>query len=453
MCSKRYTPFKLAPPIHQALVIAEKQIDQKVWFTVRVIPQQTDIRYVNGVPVGIKAVARQPYSIARRYEDFVQLSQRLHEAFPPLTTTTNNHSRRHQGGPSIPKLSSHSSSKRIHLLHNQAKRQLQRRTDLEKFLYQLFRLPASIAQSLPVLEFFGQQSHDRRSSKVQLCSVMTDPMPTLDSSPSTWQRLRARATSSSNNQQMTSSQSCTTISTFKKKRKPSTTTTSSASAAAFPYLSSSPSMMTTTTTTTPSSTSPPSSAYSPCPQPSLSTATTISSIASMIMPSFSTPRRIGSSSTISRSSTTSSRDSVSTCDSNNSSTTTPTPPGSPISTSSCVSCTIKIKVIYDVDNIIVIQVPRTVSMADLRSRIMLKFSLDPATRLPTSDFCLLYNDARSSGTSAASCFSARSDRMTIIADDKDLRAAMDKLWSQHEKVTLRCIAKNNPTTRRRPSLL
>lgn len=448
MCSKRYTPFKLAPPIHQALVIAEKQIDQKVWFTVRVIPQQTDIRYVNGVPVGIKAVARQPYSIARRYEDFVQLSQRLHEAFPPLTTA-NTRSSRHQGGPSIPKLSSHSSSKRIHLLHNQAKRQLQRRTDLEKFLYQLFRLPASIAQSLPVLEFFGQQSHDRRSSKVQLCSVMTDPMPTLDSSPSTWQRLRARATSS-NNQQMTSSQSCTTISTFKKKRKPSTS-----SSAAFPYLSSSPSMMTTTTTTTPSS--PPlssSSAFSPCPQPSLSTATTISSIASMIMPSFSTPRRIGSnSSTISRSSTTSSRDSVSTCDSNNSSTTTTTPPGSPISASSCVSCTIKIKVIYDVDNIIVIQVPRTVSMADLRSRIMLKFSLDPATRLPTSDFCLLYNDARSSGTSAASCFSARSDRMTIISDDKDLRAAMDKLWSQHEKVTLRCIAKNNPTTRRRPSLL
>lgn len=444
MCSKRYTPFKLAPPIHQALVIAEKQIDQNVWFTVRVIPQQTDIRYVNGVPVGIKAVARQPYSIARRYEDFVQLSQRLHEAFPPLTTTHS--TRRHQGGPSIPKLSSHSNSKRIHLLHNQAKRQLQRRTDLEKFLYQLFRLPASIAQSLPVLEFFGQQSHDRRSSKVQLCSVMTDPMPTLmDSSPSTWQRLRARATSGSNNQQkMTSSQSCTTMSSFgKKKRKPSTTNGAS-SAAAFPYLSPSPSMMTTTT----SSSSPP-AASSPCPQPSLSTATTISSIASMIMPSFSTPRRIGSSSTISRSSTTSSRDSVSTCDSSTST----TPPGSPISTSSCVSCTIKIKVIYDVDNIIVIQVPRTVSMADLRSRIMLKFSLDPATRLPTSDFCLLYNDARSSGTSAASCFSARSDRMTIITDDKDLRAAMDKLWSQHEKVTLRCIAKNNPTTRRRPSLL
>ncbi|KAI7875350.1 hypothetical protein K492DRAFT_173419 [Lichtheimia hyalospora FSU 10163] len=446
MCSKRYTPFKLAPPIHQALVIAEKQIDQKVWFTVRVIPQQTDIRYVNGVPVGIKAVARQPYSIARRYEDFVQLSQRLHEAFPPLTTSHNTRSTRHQGGPSIPKLSNHSSSKRIHLLHNQAKRQLQRRTDLEKFLYQLFRLPASIAQSLPVLEFFGQQSHDRRTSKVQLCSVMTDPMPTLmDSSPSTWQRLCARATSS-HHQQMSSSQSCTTMSTFgKKKRKPST---GASSAAAFPYLSPSPSMM---TTTTPSS-SPPSAASSPCPQSSLSTATTISSIASMIMPSFSTPRRIGSSSTISRSSTTSSRDSVSTCDSNNSSTST-TPPGSPISTSSCVSCTIKIKVIYDVDNIIVIQVPRTVSMADLRSRIMLKFSLDPATRLPTSEFCLLYNDARSSGTSAASCFSARSDRMTIIADDKDLRAAMDKLWSQHEKVTLRCIAKNNPTTRRRPSLL
>ncbi|KAI8150325.1 hypothetical protein BJV82DRAFT_586763 [Fennellomyces sp. T-0311] len=101
---------------------------------------------------------------------------------------------------------------------------------------------------------------------------------------------------------------------------------------------------------------------------------------------------------------------------------------------------IKIKVIYDVDNIIVIQVPRSITLTDLRARIAQKFS-DPSISLP-KDFVLLFNDTRSSAssnTSAASSFSD-SGMATLIAKEQDLTMAMGSTWVRHEKVTLRCVA-------------
>lgn len=102
---------------------------------------------------------------------------------------------------------------------------------------------------------------------------------------------------------------------------------------------------------------------------------------------------------------------------------------------------IKFKIVYDVDNIIVIQVPRSVSLTELRSRIMQKFS-DPDIKLP-SDFTLLFNDTRSSAssnTSAASSMSVASGTATMIDKEEDLRTAMGSMWVRLDKVTLRCIA-------------
>ncbi|KAI9244461.1 hypothetical protein BDA99DRAFT_566218 [Phascolomyces articulosus] len=168
--------IKLAPPIQQAIILSEKQLEQKTWFTIQVIPQQTDIRIVNGSPVGKRATAtRQPYTITRRYEDFSEFAQRLREAFPTTTRSlasragsrllnnpssalndhTNTHhtsnSNNNDNSISIPKLNQ---GKRL-MLNNK-----KRRSELDKFMQALFHLPPSISQSLVVLEFFGLQKED-----------------------------------------------------------------------------------------------------------------------------------------------------------------------------------------------------------------------------------------------------------------------------------------------------
>ncbi|KAI8075675.1 hypothetical protein BDF21DRAFT_445386 [Thamnidium elegans] len=104
--------------------------------------------------------------------------------------------------------------------------------------------------------------------------------------------------------------------------------------------------------------------------------------------------------------------------------------------------TIKIKVIYDVDNIIVIQVPRSISLVDLRSRISQKFS-DPSmggTIQVEKELVLLFNDNSSSCCSLAS--TVKNDTMlpaVLINKEQDLVQIMHTKWNRLEKVTLRCI--------------
>ncbi|KAG2223162.1 hypothetical protein INT45_011508 [Circinella minor] len=552
--------IKLAPPIQQAVIICEKQLDQKAWFTIQVIPQQTDIRIVNGSPVGKQSVAatRQPYTIARRYEDFSQFAQRLREAFPTSTRslasragsrllnnqpilidTTNHHYQNNDNtnnSISIPKLNN---GKRLML--NSKKR----RSELDKFMQALFHLPPSISQSLVVLEFFGLQKADtehqiqqqqmeqdtsrliqrsqssltttiqknqhlkkkhqkqekedyalRKSVSHPDLMIDAPPLPsplllpsysaihpldslsfvehqqqqTTASSSPLWKRFRNRARVPSNASQYVpfpvSPQPEPTASTSSL-----TSLCSQAASMIMPWTGRAqqqpppPSIMhhqqyhTQCRRGSPIM-SPTSTTMPTLPRPSMSTPTgnqptTVAtkrprkkSSAPSAAYCLPTPpplpgnnsnynhNLVTSSSVISSTSTSSScysRDSQSTC----ATSIAPSPTTSP------TLRMIKIKIIYDVDNIIVIQVPRSITLTDLRSRIAQKFN-DPTISLP-KDFVLLFNDTRSSAsssTSAASSLSADSSSgtATLIAKEQDLSNAMGSIWVRHEKVTIRCVA-------------
>ncbi|CAO3688704.1 unnamed protein product [Rhizopus stolonifer] len=102
--------------------------------------------------------------------------------------------------------------------------------------------------------------------------------------------------------------------------------------------------------------------------------------------------------------------------------------------------TIKIKVIYDADNIIVIQVPRSIGLYELRSRILQKFS-DSVT-LIKSDWILLFHESTSSICSTSSFYLAQEKPLlpaTVISKEDDLISLMNTKWSQLDKITLRCV--------------
>lgn len=375
--------IKLAPPVQHATVmtVERRENDPKLWYSIKVVPMQTDIRLVNGCP-GKKPMARQPYTISRRYEDFAHFSQQLHEAFPTPNVRS--------AGPRIPKLA----HKRLQLLPNQQKKH--RVDELNGFLRDLFVLPPAIAQSLPVLEFFGLQREDRLRKSILL----------QDSTISTTSSIHPLAISP------TTSSTLSTLSIQ--------STTSQYQPMSPPLTPSSPPLM-------------------PTPSPSTSTISSLCSHAQSMMrwrrtphPSSSPPlppMPVTSASMISSTSS-SSHESQSTCAT---SVFLPSPSTSP------TLRLIKIKVIYDRDNIIVIQVPRNATLADLRARILQKFcDLD----LP-KDFTLLFNDTRSSAssnTSAESSFSVDTSTATLITREADLARAQSSLWVRLDKVTLRCIA-------------
>ncbi|KAI8371394.1 uncharacterized protein BYT42DRAFT_501383 [Radiomyces spectabilis] len=320
---------KLAPAIHHATVVCfERRNDQKMWYIIQVDPQPSDIRMVPGRP-NPQSIARQPYTIARRYEDFTHFAQLLHDTF--TSSKLNNMARRagsqwrNNNAPIVlPKIKS-----RFNLLPNK-QLHVQRRTELDKFVQTLFKLPSFITQSLVVLEFFGEDKL----------------LPS--SSSSRWKRLR--------------------------------------------YTS-----------------------FRPKPPAALTPSASLSSLctqaANKIMPW--TCRSRASQSTFATSAT-------------------PSPTISP------TLRMIKLKVIYDFDNIIVIQVSRCISLDELRTRIVQKFS-DPsmgAIQLQ-KNFVLLFNDARSS----ASTHYARHQESgaSLISKQQDLAHLMQTKWSRVEKVTLRCI--------------
>ncbi|RCH94590.1 hypothetical protein CU097_008892 [Rhizopus azygosporus] len=101
--------------------------------------------------------------------------------------------------------------------------------------------------------------------------------------------------------------------------------------------------------------------------------------------------------------------------------------------------TIKIKVIYDMDNIIVIQVLRSIALNELRSRILQKFSDSVGSKAVQDDILLLFYDTTISSASSFSSTSMDLLAATVIAKEKDLISLMKTKWSHLEKITLRCI--------------
>ncbi|KAI8333410.1 hypothetical protein BC941DRAFT_434649 [Chlamydoabsidia padenii] len=93
----------------------------------------------------------------------------------------------------------------------------------------------------------------------------------------------------------------------------------------------------------------------------------------------------------------------------------------------------KLKVIYDVDNIVVIQIPRSTSLAALRTRLHDKFStmLDPSLKPLADQFVLLFNGSTLDQHH-------QHPLVTLISSEQQWASAM-KAWDSLEKVTLRCI--------------
>ncbi|ORY91129.1 hypothetical protein BCR43DRAFT_527756 [Syncephalastrum racemosum] len=94
---------------------------------------------------------------------------------------------------------------------------------------------------------------------------------------------------------------------------------------------------------------------------------------------------------------------------------------------------IKLKVVYDVHNIIALQVPRTITFDDLRSRIRQKLVHDVSL---SPEFSLLFNDCRSS---ASSTYSKSVGNPLVISTDKEFVHIMNSYWSCLAKVTLRVL--------------
>lgn len=104
--------------------------------------------------------------------------------------------------------------------------------------------------------------------------------------------------------------------------------------------------------------------------------------------------------------------------------------------------TIKFKVVYDCDNIVVIRVPRSTSLDQLRSQVIQKFALlhiDLPKNLSftckenarySSASSIMYSDSLDSGVDCA---------VTLLSEEEHFINAMQTKWSSLPKVTLRCM--------------
>lgn len=406
------TTSKLGYTIDSASIVSfEKRSDQKIWYIIKVEPHK-----------------KRPFLIARRYEDFTQLSQKLHERF--------NTTKQRAGSRLPPKIKS-----RLNLLPASKQLHAQRAEELEQFLSILFCKQTMITESFFVLDFFSIQKSD---SMLEQEEEEQENAPSTTTSSSRWKRLR-----------------CTSFLA----RSPPTTTTSTSSSSTSGGLSS---LCSQAANKIWHRSNHGNQHQQQQPQPSMSTPanTTLASknatgtVRSFqlhsnthayhkgelkksksshcireLSPPLSPQHPLSESTNSSRSgSIASSHLSTSTC----ATTITPSP-----STSSHLPLkpTIKIKVIYDVDNIIVLQVPRSIALHDLRSRIAQKFS-DPSmgSNVHVQDeVVLLFNDSNSSCCSIAT---AKNDMVlpaVLINKEQDLVQIMHTKWNRLEKVTLRCI--------------
>jgi hypothetical protein len=399
-----------------------------MWFIIHVDPQQ-----LNNANTGLK---RHSYTIARRYDDCVQFCQRLYDAFPCLSNTMNGRA----GSRSIQQKQQHQQCTydlpklKPQGLLNKKQSNGQRRAELDRFVQALFRLPAAITHGLIVLEFFGLQKSDTEQQvlrdKQNLVrqqqaivdstahhqmyvggdySFFDDPLYSSVSPPA------MMMIDSEDGSNWTSK-----FKTFRGRSPSSNSLTSFCTQAAnrLPW----------------SSTTTPSNALSPKKKTSFTTrgddqpatipglmscsSSTTSSSTSTTQQQQQQGRRRSSTRTSHCSTHSSCHPSISTSTS-----------------SSSTVRTMKLKVIYDVDNIVVIQIPRSTNLAALRTRLHDKFStlLDASLKPLADQFVLLYNEnARTSSCDSASC------AITLISSEHQWASIM-KTWDRLEKVTLRCI--------------
>lgn len=401
--------IKTTPPITKATVVSfEKRSDQKIWYTIRVEP-----------------LAAKKYFISRKYEDFSQFSHKLHDRF--------NTTKYRAGSRLPPKIKN-----RLQLLPTSKQIHAQRVQELNQFLSILFQKQSIITDSYIVLEFF-------------------DTMPPL--SPSF-----DKMEEDTHEHQQENNGSATTTSRWKRLRctsflarsngppSPTSTTSSSSSTANLSSLCSQaanriiPSWNRN---------------HSACsPQPSISTPTsTINNKKGlMTIQHQKQPKHYQQQQGLKKSKSTlgiySTLHPLDNDDNSNQMLVTPSMSTSTTTVTTLghqhqIKSTIKIKVIYDVDNIIVIQVPRSITLEDLRSRIAQKFS-DPSMGgiQVAKEVVLLFNDNSSSCCSIASVgggsknSSNSNDMMlpaALINKEQDLSQIMHTKWNRLEKVTLRCI--------------
>jgi hypothetical protein len=156
--------IKLAPSIASARIISTlKRHDQKIWYSIIVTPR-------NELPH--RRIIRAPYTIFRRYEDFLAFSSKLQEIVGPTPSESSRIPKSPRANKykkslttafvkdtaspvvTLPKLKS-----RI-VLFVTKQDSSQRREDLDRFLNSVFRLPDDMLKSLPVLEFFGIDKSD-----------------------------------------------------------------------------------------------------------------------------------------------------------------------------------------------------------------------------------------------------------------------------------------------------
>ncbi|KAI8335782.1 hypothetical protein BC941DRAFT_429351 [Chlamydoabsidia padenii] len=487
---------KLAPPIKTLSVLSfERHADQKLWYIIKVTPQQTET-----ISNSQHTLQRKSYLIARRFDQFCTLDQQLHSDFSPSLLSTIRYKRSSQqlfahsslfslsspttgpGAPAavtghvtmtttgdtidindLPKL-----KLQRKLLPNKNIHQ-ERQSELHRYCQELLRLPTQITQSLAMLEFFGLHKPDTER-------IVYSSLAGLSAS-----RLSYVAPSSQHEQD-THGSSSTTVPTS-----PTTTTTIVSrrarsivldddkdegaprlvkKAKSQPNFSSSPSPI----LSLPPSPPPLAPLLSTCHHrnsnilsPSYSTSTTCSS-ESLITPLPTPPHTSTHASSPfgatgetmhksqhrleTRPSLTISTDRVTILDTDICS---PTDilslPPSAMSLSSPSSDDInnylKLKVVYDLDNIILLQVPRTIRLPELRAKILHKFE-DTATGLPV-DFKLVFNSLAPGGrkdsllsSSAAYSTYANLDARTIIGTQDDLVEAMSK-WIDLPKVSVRCV--------------
>lgn len=358
---------KLATAITKATVISfERLADQKIWYTIRVEPNDS-----------------KKYFISRKYEDFTQFSQKLHDRF--------NSTKYRAGSRLPPKIKSRLLSLPNKQIHSQ------RVQELNQFLTVLFQNPSMVTESFLVLDFFGVDDTEDLFVKKEYAAVDfvidQENMQPETTSSSRWKRLR-----------------CTSF--LASRSPPSSGLSSLCSQAANKII---PSWHRNNTT---------------APQPSVST------------PAISKTNTIMTGQQPRKQVLKKSQSSLGIVESHH-----PLDDSVIIPTISHhdthqLKSTIKIKVIYDADNIIVIQVPRSISLVDLRSRIAQKFS-DPSMGAiqVAKNLILLFNDNSSSCCSLVSS-PLKNDIMlpaVLINKEQDLVQIMHTKWNRLEKVTLRCI--------------
>lgn len=442
------------PTILKATVISfeKRASDQKIWYTMRIEPFGQQKKYL----------------IQKSYEDFSQFSQKLHERF------SSNQQQNLAGSRSLLLLPPKIKNRSINLFSNNKQIHAQRVQELNQFLNALFHYKQSIVtDSFTVLEFFAKQQksaatdlnveksnylfiNDEQQQQQQQYAASTTTMEEEDGSnmmvvdentntnntiQSRWKRLRCTSFLAKQGQQQQSIPSSST----------SNGLSSLCSQAANKIM--------------------PSTWHhrhnnisSGSPQASISTPASKSS---------ATTTRLMTANKQQQQLKHVLKKSKSTLGIYNSSTNqphpldqlppTPTTPTTPTSSTKTtvtynqhqhqIKNTIKIKVIYDVDNIIVIQVPRSISLVDLRSRIAQKFS-DPASSIQVQvkhDLVLLFHDnsssccsiATSSSTSTTGSSAEEQQQMilpaVLIQKEQDLKNIMNTKWNRLEKVTLRCI--------------